>query len=666
MKARTASVAVGDGSTLLVPRLTQATAKQAHSHISADIKYRAEIDGLRALAVLPVILFHAGIDAFSGGFVGVDVFFVISGFLITQILLNDLQAGKFSLVTFYERRARRILPALFFVVICCIPFAWLWMLPNQARDFSQSLIAVSLFASNFLFWSESGYFETAAEDKPLLHTWSLAVEEQFYVLFPLLLLFLWRRGSRVTLMGIAVTSVLSLLLSEWMQRSDPTGNFFLAPSRAWELMAGSMAAFWMQHRRPAPNDMLALLGIVLIMTVISVYDHTMPFPGLYAVPPVLGTVLIVLFSGGPGVATRILGSRILVAIGLISYSAYLWHQPLFAFARLQAQAEPAPQIMLALAVLSLLLAWFSWRWIEQPARQRSGFFGTRKGVFIFSGVASILLIGLGVIGHKANGFESRFSRIALGNTGYGEMHMALNTQFHECASEKIRAQSERWETLTRCKQTFPGSPNVVLLGDSHAEHLFLGLAESMPDTSLAYYIRNGHLAMGDSVFKVIIQELMESEKPLTLIISMYYTRRFAESPEAPTALLETLKALQHAGHHITLLGDVPVFPIHPEKCVFVNDAGQSPRACSISREDFQAQLQTYETALRDISEQLSIPFISIHEPLCQSGACGMVINGQILYSDIHHLNPAGSRLVGAYLARRLRESGQPSGLEPAN
>ena len=174
------------------------------------LKYRAEIDGLRALAVIPVILFHAGFELFSGGFVGVDVFFVISGYLITTILIEDIEKNRFSLTSFYERRARRILPALFFVMFICIPFAWMWMLPSQMKDFSQSLIAVSFFASNILFWRESGYFDAAAEEKPLLHTWSLAVEEQYYVLFPIFLFFAWRYGKNKVFWMIVVFAVLSL------------------------------------------------------------------------------------------------------------------------------------------------------------------------------------------------------------------------------------------------------------------------------------------------------------------------------------------------------------------------------------------------------------------------------------------------------------------------
>lgn len=619
-------------------------------------KYRAEIDGLRAVAVLPVILFHAGLEIFSGGFVGVDVFFVISGFLITQILLKDLEAGSFSLATFYERRARRILPALFLVMVCCLPFAWLWMLPSQAKDFSQSLVAVGLFSSNFLFWNESGYFETAAEDKPLLHTWSLAVEEQFYLVFPLLLLMLFRRGPRTTLTCIAVTSILSFVLSEWMQRTDPSGNFFLAPSRAWELLTGSAAAYWAHYRRPKPNDALALLGLLMIACCIVGYDHGTPFPGFYAIPPVVGAALIVLFSGGPGLVTLLLRQRFLVAIGLISYSAYLWHQPLFAFARLRIQAEPEPMTMLSLSAASLLLAWVSWRWVEQPARRRSALLPGRARVFAFSASATAILLAIGISGHLAEGFEDRFSRVADGKTGFSEMARTLQAGFRDCSSEDILSQADTFDGVVRCKQTSENVPQVILLGDSHAEHLFLGLAESMPDKSVAYYFRDGHLGLSNPLFDVITRELLAREKPAEILVGMYYDLRFREAPDAHAELLEVLTALQSAGHKLTLLGDVPAFSVHPERCVFVNESGKAPRTCTISRQDFLAEFEAHEAVLRDISARLAIPYMTLHEPLCQSGTCGMVSDGAILYSDEHHLNPAGSRLVGTYLASRLRSA----------
>lgn len=210
-------------------------------------EYRREVDGLRAVAVVPVMLFHAGFQEFGGGFVGVDVFFVISGYLITTIILGELKRGSFSIATFYERRARRILPALFFVMAMCIPFAWCWLLPSDMEEFAKSLRAVSIFGSNILFAQKSGYFDTAAELKPLLHTWSLAVEEQFYVLFPLLLMLMWRFGKKWTVILLVLIAAASLGVAHGNVFDDPAATFFLLPTRVWELALGSFVAFYFAH-----------------------------------------------------------------------------------------------------------------------------------------------------------------------------------------------------------------------------------------------------------------------------------------------------------------------------------------------------------------------------------------------------------------------------------
>jgi peptidoglycan/LPS O-acetylase OafA/YrhL len=208
------------------------------------MKYRSEVDGLRALAVLPVILFHAGFTIFSGGFVGVDIFFVISGFLITTIIVDEMKQGCFSLLNFYERRARRILPALFFVMLCSLPFAWIWMLPQDLEFFSQSLVAVPLFFSNILFWYTSGYFETASELKPLLHTWSLAVEEQYYVLFPLLLMLVWKIGKKRIVLLLSLIAIVSLLTAQWGSTVHPSFTFYLLPTRSFEILIGALISFY--------------------------------------------------------------------------------------------------------------------------------------------------------------------------------------------------------------------------------------------------------------------------------------------------------------------------------------------------------------------------------------------------------------------------------------
>lgn len=375
------------------------------------MKYRAEIDGLRALAVVPVILFHAGFELFSGGFVGVDVFFVISGYLITTILIEDIDNKRFSIVNFYERRARRILPALFFVMLVCIPFAWMWMLPNQMKDFSQSLVAVSLFASNILFWRESGYFAAAAEEKPLLHTWSLAVEEQYYVLFPIFLILAWRFGKNRVFWMIVAMAAISLLLSEWGWRNKATANFYLAPTRAWELFAGSIAAFMVQKKGVQKNNLLATLGLAAIVFSIFFYDETKPFPSVYALVPVLGVVLLVLFGEKDTLAAKLLSTKGFVGIGLISYSAYLWHQPLFAFARIRSLEHPSMSLMLTLSFLSMVLAYFSWRCIETPFRDKSAI--TRMQILSASLAVVASFSAVGLSGHLSKGFPNRIDESLL-------------------------------------------------------------------------------------------------------------------------------------------------------------------------------------------------------------------------------------------------------------
>ncbi|MGB0440801.1 MAG: acyltransferase family protein, partial [Paracoccaceae bacterium] len=334
------------------------------------MQYRAEIDGLRAVAVLPVLLFHAGISLFGGGFVGVDVFFVISGYLITTIIISEIEGDRFSLIQFYERRARRILPALCFVMLCCVPFAWAWMLPGQMQAFSHSLIAVSLFVSNVLFWRESGYFAAEAEEKPLLHTWSLAVEEQYYVIFPIMLIVAWGLGRNRVFWMIVVLSAISLALSEWGWRHKEVANFYLAPTRAWELFAGSLAAFIRPRNLGRANTVLATIGMAMIVVAIFGYDGSVPFPSLYTLVPVVGTVLVLLFATQGTWVAGLLSTRAFVGVGLISYSTYLWHQPLFAFARIRLHDEPGMALMLGLCVLSLGLAYLSWRFIEAPFRQK--------------------------------------------------------------------------------------------------------------------------------------------------------------------------------------------------------------------------------------------------------------------------------------------------------
>ena len=378
------------------------------------MQYRAEIDGLRALAVVPVVLFHAGITGFSGGFVGVDIFFVISGYLITSIILSEQQKDCFTLASFYERRARRILPALMFVVLMSVIAAWYLLLPTELVDYGKSLISVGVFASNILFWQESDYFAATSEFIPLLHTWSLAVEEQFYLVFPLFMMatIAWLKRSRVVV--LAVLAVVSLLYCEWAWRHTPEANFFLAPSRAWELLAGVFCAFYLQSTRGVSGgvsdglkQVASLVGLCMTLFSIFFFTKAIPFPSFYALVPVVGTVLIILFAEGNTWVGRLLSLPVFVGIGLVSYSAYLWHQPLFVFARISSYEELGPLMLIGLSVLAFVLAYISWRWVEKPFRNRHWL--TQKQVLWMALLCSVVLIALGAGLVMGDGFNERFA-----------------------------------------------------------------------------------------------------------------------------------------------------------------------------------------------------------------------------------------------------------------
>ncbi|MGG5872025.1 acyltransferase family protein [Pseudomonas peli] len=364
--------------------------------------YRREIDGLRALAVLPVILFHAGFDTFSGGFVGVDVFFVISGYLITTIILAELEQGRFSIVSFYERRARRILPALFLVMLACIPFAWVLLSPAELNSFSKSLVAVPLFISNVFFWRDGGYFETAAELKPLLHTWSLAVEEQYYVLFPLFLMLFWRLGKRWILVMLGLVFVSSLAIAQWAAYARPDASFYLLPTRGWELLIGALAAFYLSSANRKDfgkflSEVAGWLGVSLICYAVFAYSKSTPFPGVYALVPTLGAVLVILFATQKTYVGRFVGNKVFVGMGLISYSAYLWHQPVLAYAR-NWFMDIGHFVVSLLIVVVMVLSILSWKIVEQPFRKKGKF--DRKFVFVSSFLGALFFILTGYFTSK--------------------------------------------------------------------------------------------------------------------------------------------------------------------------------------------------------------------------------------------------------------------------
>jgi peptidoglycan/LPS O-acetylase OafA/YrhL len=384
------------------------------------LTYRPEIDGLRAIAVLAVIVNHAAAGLLPGGFLGVDLFFVISGYLITGILLGDLEAGRFSIARFYERRARRIIPPLMLVMLLCIPFAVVLDLPDDLENFGQSLIATTFFANNILLLLTSGYFQLEAAFKPLLHTWSLGVEEQYYLLVPLLMWGAWRLGkARGVAIGIAAIGAASFLFCLWASRAAPWFNFFMILSRGWELGAGALIVFAEPKLRPLAGKWGAALAAAgLVLAIAPLCLHASPSgPGLLTLAPVAGVCLVLAFGGASDPVGRFLTLPPLTGIGLVSYSAYLFHQPVYAFVRLASLEEPRPTLMLALIGPILLLAWLSWRFVERPFRDRARI-GTRT-LLIVCGTASLIAAGTGAVFYLTSGFYRNWPQLAGPGAGDG-------------------------------------------------------------------------------------------------------------------------------------------------------------------------------------------------------------------------------------------------------
>ena len=444
--------------------------------------YRPEIDGLRALAVLPVIFYHAGFGSFSGGFVGVDIFFVISGYLITSLIVQQTKEGYFSLMDFYQRRARRILPALFLVMFCSIPLAYFLMKPNQLEAFSGSLIAATLFFSNVLFYLETDYFGIASELKPLLHTWSLAVEEQYYLFFPLLVLLVGR--GKLLLSLVCVGILLSFTLSqfggnlsvvypfmeiEWLWMDVPNWAFFNTPTRIWEIMVGALIALYLIEKdqfRGVIGELSGLLGLCLILVSIFAFEQTTPHPSTYTLAPVLGTGLIILGVSPNTFVGKILSTKILVAVGLISYSAYLWHYPLFAFSKIAMVGDErfgVLNIEVVLILVTFLLAYISFKFIEKPFRDKVKI--TNKQVAKILVFSAVVLVMVGVLGKSTSGFKNQ----------YYEAILPDNRVFIIDREELNQQRIFFWSIFRKNQMAkrfdIDGRDKILIVGDSHSEDL---------------------------------------------------------------------------------------------------------------------------------------------------------------------------------------------------
>jgi peptidoglycan/LPS O-acetylase OafA/YrhL len=590
--------------------------------------YRREIDGLRAVAVIPVILFHTGIQAFRGGFVGVDVFFVISGYLITSIILAEKQAGTFTLAGFYERRARRILPALFVVSLVCVPFALLWMLPDDLENFGQSLVATTFFSNNILLWLSSGYFALENEFKPLVHTWSLGVEEQYYVLFPLFILLFWRFGTRWLASSFVVAAILSFLLAKQGSSYHPEATFFLLPTRGWELLIGALSAsvlssksvFIQKLRSHVAGQLLGVIGLSMIVYSVVAFDDNTPFPSIHALLSTVGTALIILFATEQTWVGQLLGINVVMFIGLLSYSAYLWHQPLFAFARLRSLDKPTPTMFLGLGVLSLLFAYPTWRYAEKPFRDRD-VIGRSTIILVFT------LVGLVA---SCVGFALYI------NSGFVHLSAELNTDIQSAGRQLNEHYNERPLLYRHARFSDPQKRNVLVAGDSFARDFINSGLENN-------YFSGSELSYSDEV-SWCLQSEADIPDPLRSLISDADYLIIAYITMATDCWKTDFDIFKNLGARNIVVIGLKNFGWNVRPVMFLN---QSERYSYRAKVVKGIAIEN-ERAARALPHEYFINALSL-----LSGGDGRVPvfteDRQIISPDTFHLTKAGAKFVGKRL-----------------
>ncbi|HEY2110890.1 MAG TPA: acyltransferase family protein [Dongiaceae bacterium] len=452
---------------------------------SAARPYRSDIDGLRAVAVLAVVAFHVKFSAFPGGYIGVDVFFVISGYLIGSIILEEVAAGGFSLLAFYERRVRRIFPALAVLLLLLSVPAYLYLLPNELTAYGGSVLAATFSVSNFYFLLHTGYFAAPAYHLPLLHTWSLAIEEQFYIFLPLFILLLHRLAPRLLPLLLLAATVLSFLLCLRETAVDQAAAFYLPWTRAWELLLGTLIALGLfaQPRTPLWRNIAALAGLALILGPAAAYNAATVFPGANALAPCLGAALIIAAGrAGDSWVARLLSWRPLVFIGRISYSLYLWHWPVIVFMIMSGLTPSThqPSWLKFLAVVSsVILATLSWRYVETPFRTGPRRPSRRK-LFTLAGAAAAALALLGLTGTLSQGLPGRFPAHSAALAGYLDYDWASKGYFRRGSCFLDTGLAFQPFLASGCIREDAKRPSDLILGDSHAAHLWYGLSRVFP------------------------------------------------------------------------------------------------------------------------------------------------------------------------------------------
>jgi peptidoglycan/LPS O-acetylase OafA/YrhL len=636
-------------------------------------KYRSDIDGLRAIAVISVIAFHA--FGVKGGFSGVDIFFVLSGYLITTIIFENLEKGRFSFLEFYSRRIKRIFPALALVLISCLFLGWVLLFADEYEQLGWHIFSGVGFFSNFTLLGESGYFDVSAEKKPLLHLWSLAIEEQYYILWPLVVYFMYQ--WRINL-GLVITSLLVglFLFNIFSIQTNPVATFYLPHTRFWELLVGSFIAYLMVFKKNqvilSSNvlNVLSVIGLSLITFGIVFLNNKMAFPGWWALLPTVGTALIIFSGSNNFISQKILSNRVFVWIGLISYPLYLWHWPLLSF--LKILGDQPKFTKLAAVIGSIFLAWLTQKYVEAPIR-----FGKRHFLGTTSLVLIMVFIGfLGLVVNNSSGFPSRISDGADGalvnKYRYETLWPEANNHSKECL-EKFGG--DQYCLIN--KISLP--PTAVIIGDSHANHFYFGLNDYVESRGgnllllgagacLPFFgIDRGRHPQAGNVNCYIrtnkfYDYILKQDSIKTVVFSFVHNEPFRNDIQfidrwgeinhkdnylnAVEAFVRTIKLLREKDKKVIVIYDLPNLVSDPKDCFYKRPFVTVGRECRLDRLEMIMDFDRYSDFLKDVKSMVGFDIFYTHQYL--SGNFPLNSEGVLTYRDATHLSMTGSKFFSKH------------------
>jgi peptidoglycan/LPS O-acetylase OafA/YrhL len=623
------------------------------------LAYRPDIDGLRAIAVLSVFAFHTNLGLFGGGYVGVDIFFVISGYLISRMIFQALNEGRFSVVRFYRRRIRRIVPALLAVTLVVLAVSLLYLYPVEIIDLAKSAMAAAWSLSNVYFWRSASYFDAPANSKPLLHTWSLGVEEQFYIVFPLLMAAIGRGSTRTRLAVIVGLALISFGVSTFLTATNPDSAFYLPQSRAWELMIGALVATGVARppERRVLREVIAGAGLIVIAYAILRFKETTPFPGVAALAPCLGAGVLIWIgsAGSETVVGRVLRSRPFVAVGLISYSLYLWHWPMIVFQRvgqfIHTGASPVADKAFV-ALLTFGVAYLSWRFVERPFRRDD----EKPSAVLFGwGAAAcglVCFLSFGVL--AAGGLPRRFSPEAVRLASFLNHNPALDMRNGVCFLQS-RTRFVDFESGA-CLRRTPGRPSYMLIGDSHADHLFPGLrdaygahADVLEATATGckpLLADEGTSTPCAQMTRFIYEDYLRNHPVDLLLISARW------GAEDLPDIAATISGLKARGIRTVVIGPTPEYDFRlPRLLARAADGGGEVA----ERGHLLPQYRALDGELRRTIAASGVGYVSPYQALCNDTGCAALVGDAPLFYDTGHLTQQGSillvnRLKGAIAA----------------